>query len=85
MLICHGANDSFIGDEQVAAFQSALRATDIDWQFVAYGGAKHSFTNPGADQRGMDGLEYNADADRRSWAAMKQFFDEIFSEGQLAQ
>ena len=80
MLICHGGNDGFIPDEQITAFQRALRATDIDWQFVVYSGAKHSFTNPGADQRGMDGLRYHADADRRSWADMKQFFNEIFGQ-----
>jgi len=85
MLICHGANDGFTSQEQVAAFQRALRTTDIDWQFIVYSGAKHSFTNPGAGERGMDGLAYNANADRRSWAAMKQFFDEIFGQGQSAK
>lgn len=85
IMICHGGADAFIPDEQVTAFIQALRATDIDWQFIAYSGAKHSFTNPSADQRGMDGLKYNADADRRSWAHMKQFFDEIFSQGLPAE
>ena len=39
---------------------------------------KHSFTNPDADQRGLDGLAYDAKADQRSWSHMRAFFDEIF-------
>jgi dienelactone hydrolase len=37
----------------------------------------HSFTNPQANMP-ENGLQYNADADRRSWQDMLQFFDEIF-------
>jgi len=47
---------------------------------VINGGAKHSFTNPGADDYGIDGLAYNAAADRRSWQDMQDFFAEIFGE-----
>ena len=47
---------------------------------VIYGHAKHSFTNPGADKHGMPALGYNRHADLRSWEAMKQFFNEIFSK-----
>jgi dienelactone hydrolase len=45
---------------------------------VIYGGAQHSFTNPSADQYGIKGIRYQKQADRRSWAHMKLFFEELF-------
>lgn len=80
MLICHGAADNFVPDAQVAKFQSALEQAGVDWQMIHYSGAKHSFTNPGADKRGIDGLRYNKAADVRSWQHMQTFFDEIFAD-----
>ena len=55
-------------------------AAGADWQFVQYGGAKHSFSNPEADKRGIPALGYNRSADERSWKAMLAFFEEIFSD-----
>ena len=78
-LICHGAADPFTKPEMIPAYISAMNASGIDWQMVIYGHAKHSFTNPGADKYGMPQLGYNRQADLRSWQAMKQFFNEIFS------
>jgi dienelactone hydrolase len=49
----------------------------VDWQLVRYSGAVHSFTNPGAGDDNSKGAAYNAAADRRSWIAMKDFFDEV--------
>jgi dienelactone hydrolase len=48
-----------------------------DWQLHAYGHAMHAFTVEGANfpERG---IRYEANADRRSWAAMRAFFDEVF-------
>ena len=79
ILICHGASDPFTKPEALQAYIAAMNASGIDWQMVIYGHAKHSFTNPGADKRGMPALGYNRHADLRSWEAMKQFFNEIFS------
>lgn len=78
ILVCHGADDSFVSAGRVADFKEKLAKTDADWLMVTYGGAKHSFTNPDASARGMDGLAYNANADRRSWQQMQRFFDELF-------
>jgi dienelactone hydrolase len=45
-----------------------------------YGGVVHSFTNTGADARGMpDALRYSAEADRRSWNSLVDFLEEIFA------
>jgi dienelactone hydrolase len=80
VLICHGAADAFISPEEIAAFTEGATMAGIDWQFVSYSGAVHSFTNPGADRAGIDGVAYQRAADRRSWAHMRAFFDELFAD-----
>ena len=55
-----------------------LRKGGVDWQMIYYSGAVHSFTSPAAGNDPSKGVAYNERADRRSWAAMKQFFAEIF-------
>lgn len=79
LLICHGAADAFVPAPQIAAFQEALEQSGADWQMIYFGNARHSFTNPGADKRGIDGLRYNKLADMRSWRYLQDFFDEIFA------
>jgi len=78
ILVCHGADDAMATAEQMQAFQKKLTEAGVDWELNVYGGAKHSFTNPGADDRGLDVLGYNAEADRRSWSAMLAFLEEAF-------
>ena len=78
VLVCHGADDSLVPPEQVAAFEALMRDTKVDWQLCVYGGAVHSFTNPDADKLGNPAFAYNAAADRRSWAAMLSVFEEPF-------
>lgn len=80
VLVAHGEADGFVPPERIAAFKQALDAANADWQMVTYGGARHAFTNPGADDYGMDGLKYDEKADDRSWAFMQLFLDEAFSE-----
>jgi dienelactone hydrolase len=81
VLVCLGADDPLIPPTERAAFEAEMRDAQIDWQMHLYGGAQHSFTDPGADERaramGIQGLRYNADADRRSWRAMLDLFSEI--------
>jgi dienelactone hydrolase len=82
ILVCHGAADTFIPQEQIDAFKSEMDAAGADYSFVAYEGAKHSFTNKDADSYnerfGLD-VAYDENADRESWAAMTAFFEEIFN------
>ncbi len=78
ILFCHGAADPFAKPEQVLDYLAAMGASNLDWQVIFYGGARHSFTNPDADAVGMEALKYDKSADMRSWAAMRTFFDEIF-------
>jgi dienelactone hydrolase len=78
VLALHGADDPFVKPDEVAAFQEEMRAAKVDWQFVSYGNAVHSFTNKAAGSDNSKGAAYNEKADRRSWEAMKVFFAEIF-------
>jgi dienelactone hydrolase len=76
VLALHGGDDPFVPPAQVEAFQAEMRRGRVDWQFVSYGGAVHSFTNPEAGNDNSKGAAYNEAADRRSWIAMKAFFEE---------
>jgi dienelactone hydrolase len=78
ILVCHGADDPHVPFDQVIAFFEEMRPADVDFQFIAYSGAVHSFTNPDAGDDPAQGVAYNADADRRSWEHMKVFFEELF-------
>ena len=78
ILICHGAADPFTKGGEIEQYISVMERAGLDYQLIIYAGARHGFTNPGADKFGMDGLKYSKSADLRSWADMKVFFAEIF-------
>jgi dienelactone hydrolase len=77
VLVCHGADDPHVPPPEVHAFEDEMRKAGVDWELNAYGHAVHSFTNKSAHDR-AHGTEYNAEADRRSWQAMRDFFSEVF-------
>jgi dienelactone hydrolase len=78
ILVCLGADDPLISAADRTAFEEEMRRGGVDWQIHLYGGAQHSFTDPGADERarvmGLKGLKYDACADRRSWRSMLDAF-----------
>jgi dienelactone hydrolase len=78
VLALHGADDPYVPEPVVKGFEEEMRAAKVDWQLVKYSGAVHSFTNPEAGNDNSKGAAYNASADRRSWIAMRSFFDELF-------
>ena len=80
ILVLHGADDPLVPAEAIKAFQDGVRKTKADWQMMYYGGAVHSFTNPGADKVGIDGVKYDARTDARARVAMKTFFDEVLAK-----
>jgi len=87
-LICHGAVDPFVAPDELEAFKKAIDREKLDYQFISYAGAIHAFTNPQADQvaraTGLNGIGYNAAADKRSWMHMQNFFAEIFAASRPA-
>ena len=74
-----GADDPFEKDADMQAFEQQLRENNVDYQIVKYGHAVHAFTEADVDAMNIDGAKYNADADRRSWQAMKDFLRELFA------
>jgi dienelactone hydrolase len=80
VLVLHGAADPFEKPEDFDAFKKELADAKVDWQLVEYGGAVHCFTDATAGSDPSKGCAYDASADKRSWAAMKAFFDELFKK-----
>jgi len=80
ILVLHGQADSFVAPEVVTNFQNKLEAAGANWEMDIYGGVRHSFTNPNAGEYGIENLQYNEQADARSWERMQAFFDELFGE-----
>lgn len=72
-----GADDPFVPASDMEAFEKELRENKVDYQIVKYGGAVHSFTDQTAKGE-IKGAQYNAEADHRSWEAMKDFLQEVF-------
>lgn len=83
-LICHGAIDPMVPKEKLDGFLRSLDARDIDYQFIAYAGALHAFTNKEADelaeQNKLKGVGYDEDAARRAWGHAEMFLKEVFEQ-----
>ena len=83
ILVQNGDADQFTAPTQIAAFKQEMTNAGVDYRFVSYPNAKHSFTNPEADEyAGKFNLPvgYNAAADKQSWAEMKRFFADLFKK-----
>lgn len=81
ILVCHGANDKFISDEELKNFRHNLDSVKVDYTFISYPDATHAFTNNQSTENGKKfniPIAYNAAADKKSWEDMKAFFKTIF-------
>jgi dienelactone hydrolase len=81
--VYNGADDKFTPKEVIDAFKKEMHDANVDFQFIDYPGAVHSFTNPAATELGKKfnlPLAYNADADKQSWDDMKKFFAEVLKK-----
>ncbi len=76
ILALHGHDDPMAPSAQVTAFENEMTAAKADWQMHIYSNTKHAFTNPQANDPAL-GTIYNSLSDKRSWIAMKSFFEEI--------
>jgi len=83
LLVLQGADDRFVPPEQVKAFEEEMKSIGADYRLISYPGAQHSFTNPDADRFGKEfnlPLQYNAEADKKSWNELSKFLKEIFKK-----
>jgi dienelactone hydrolase len=78
VLVLHGADDFYVPETDIKAFQDEMRTAKADWQMVYYANAVHAFTHKDAGNDNSKGAAYNEKAAKRSWIAMLNFFDEIF-------
>lgn len=77
VLICTGAEDPMAKPEDLARLQTAMTQADINWESDIYSQAKHAFTEPD-DASKPPFTAYDARAERRSWDAMRLFFEDVF-------
>jgi dienelactone hydrolase len=78
VLVLHGADDFYVSETEVKTFQDEMRTAKADWQMNYYANSVHAFTHKDAGNDNSKGTAYNEKAAKRSWQAMKDFFDEIF-------
>ncbi|MGC1271034.1 MAG: dienelactone hydrolase family protein [Croceibacterium sp.] len=77
ILVCHGDADPMVPRAQVVKFWEEMDLAGANWHFHSYAGVKHGFTNPGPTSN--PATAYDASADRQSWAAMLELFDEVLA------
>lgn len=81
ILVANGADDPWTSEQQVSDFKMVMDEAEVDYKYVSYEGARHAFTNKGADALGKEfdlPLAYNKAADEASWQEMKKLFQEVF-------
>ncbi len=81
VLVCHGAADKFISEEEMKKFKDNMDAMKVDYTLISYPDATHAFSNPDATENGKKfsiPIAYNKAADTKSWNDMKDFFKKIF-------
>jgi len=78
VLALHGADDPFVPETEVKAFEDEMRNGKVNWELVKYSNSVHAFTNPAVGTDNSKGAAYNEQAARRSFERMRSFFKEIF-------
>lgn len=76
--VFHGADDKFVPEGDVEKFHEQMKSNGVDYLFVSFGGAVHSFTNPNADKAGIPGVKHQKNADERSWSMLEELLEEKF-------
>ena len=77
VLVCQGADDPFVKPPEQAAFKEEMTGAKVDYEFISYPDAVHSFTKPEAGNDKSSGQAYNEAADKKSWTDMKAFFKKV--------
>jgi dienelactone hydrolase len=80
VMVCAGQLDPLIPPEAREHFLSLMKDAGADCQFITYALAGHSFSDKSVDALNMPNFKYHAPTDRRSWAAMRDLFDETLGK-----
>lgn len=73
VVVFHAVADPAVPRDQFTSFLDEMNQAKVDFQVVVYNLAVHAFTVKG-------GPQYDADADRRSWAAFESFLQEVLGK-----
>jgi len=76
VLVMHGDADPLVPKEQLPAFVQEMNDAKVDWQLLSYGGAFHSFTDPEANNPGVQ--MYNKTVSDRAFRSMYNLLEEVF-------
>ena len=79
VLIAHGWDDPMAPPSDVMKICEDMTNANCDWRLQAFGQTTHAFMNPAADDP-KNGLQYNADTERRAWNATLELLDEVFGQ-----
>lgn len=77
VLVLHGADDPYVPQKDIEAFQQEMRDGKADWQMVYYANALHAFTEKKAGNDNSKGAAYNEKADKRSWEHFMVLLKEV--------
>lgn len=78
VLSLHGHDDPMGPPDRVLAFEAEMSDARADWQLHVFGGAKHAFTNPQANDKDL-GTVYNDLANQRTQRVIADFLAELFT------
>jgi dienelactone hydrolase len=82
-LVLNGEADSFVPKEEIENFKKEMDSANINYQFINYPNATHSFTNPNATEVGKRfnmPIAYDKEADEKSWEELRKFLENVFSK-----
>jgi dienelactone hydrolase len=79
VLVLNGADDEWVTDADIGAFEKEMDAAGADWQFVDFSGAVHCFAEPSAGSDPASNCRYDARAANRAYRMMDGFFAERFA------
>ena len=83
VLVLNGEDDVMAGPQSVTDFKKEMDSAGVNYKFVNYPNAKHSFTVPDADKSAEKfnmPLAYNAEADKASWSELDKFLKSVFTK-----
>lgn len=76
VLVMHGDADPLVPKEQLPAFTEEMNNAKVDWTLIAYGGAYHSFTDPEANNPGVQ--MFDQKVSDRAFKTMYNLLEEVF-------
>lgn len=80
VFVAHGEADPFVSAEALEGFKKEMKEAGVKLEYHGFPGVKHGFTSPEATANGKKfelPLEYDENADKKSWAALERFLKKV--------